>query len=75
MATNLNQYLGGTERLLLKLVLSFVRAFVGAFVVLVPGILSAPDFNTAKAAAIAAVVGAFTAAVRALQAAIGQLGS
>lgn len=74
MANRLSSYLGGTEALLLKLVLSFVRAFVGAFIVLVPGILAAPDFNTAKALAIAAVIGAFTAALRALQAAIGQLG-
>jgi hypothetical protein len=66
----LNQYLGNAEQLGLKLLLSFVRAFVGALIVLVPGILAAPDFSTEKALAIAALVAAFAAGLRALQAAI-----
>jgi hypothetical protein len=69
----LNEYLGNAERIGLKLVLSFVRAFVAAFIVLVPGILAAPDFNAGKAAAIAALVGALAAAARAVQAGIASL--
>lgn len=51
-----------------KVALSALRAFLGAFVVLAPGIWLAPDLNTAKAAGIAAVVSGITAAVRAVQA-------
>jgi hypothetical protein len=51
-----------------QVVLSFVRAFVGSLIVLVPGILAAPDFSTAKALGIAAVIAAFTAGLRAVQA-------
>ncbi len=46
---------------------SFVRAFLGAFIVGVIGVLNAPDFNTAKALAVAAIVGAVAAALRAVQ--------
>lgn len=46
---------------------SFVRAFLGAFIVSVLGILDAPDLHTLKAAAFAALTGALAAGVRALQ--------
>lgn len=46
---------------------SFVRAFVGAFLVAVLGVLNAPDLQTAKALLVAAIVGAVTAGIRALQ--------
>ena len=50
-----------------KIGLSFVRAFAASFIVLVPGILAAPSFSAAKALAIAAVIGAVTAGIRAIQ--------
>lgn len=50
-----------------KVAFSFGRAFVGSFVVLVPGILAAPNFTAGKAAAVAAVIAALTAGVRAVQ--------
>lgn len=46
---------------------SFVRAFLGTFIAMIGGVLAAPDFGTAKSLGIAAVVGAFTAAFRALE--------
>ena len=46
---------------------SFARAFLGTFLVLVQGVLNAPDLNAAKAAAVAAVAGAITAGLKALQ--------
>lgn len=73
MATNVSQYLGTAEQLLLKLALSFVRAFVAALVVGLAGLAAVPDLNAAKALVVAAVVGAFTAGLRAVQAAIGQV--
>ena len=51
-----------------KVGLSALRAFLGAFAALAPGIWMAPDFNAAKAAGIAAVVAGLTAAFRAVQA-------
>lgn len=51
-----------------KFVDSFLRAFLGAFFTLVYGILSAPDYHFQKAVLVAAVVGAVTAGVRAVQA-------
>lgn len=46
---------------------SFARAFVGALLVGGLGVLNAPDFETAKALAVAAIVGAVTAGLRAIQ--------
>ncbi len=46
------------------------RAFVGAVLVLAPGVLAAPDLSTQKALAVAAVVAGGTAAVRVVQHAI-----
>jgi hypothetical protein len=51
-----------------KVALSFGRAFLGAFVVLAPGIWLAPDLNAGKAAAVAAVVAGVAAGLRAAQA-------
>lgn len=51
-----------------KVGLSFVRAFLGAFIILAPGIWLAPDLNAAKAAGVAAILAGLTAGVRALQA-------
>lgn len=51
-----------------SLVDSFARAFLGAFLVLLPGMLNAPNLDEARALAVAAIVGAVTAGVRALQA-------
>lgn len=50
-----------------KVLFSFVRAFLGAFLVLVPGVLAAPNWTAGKAALVAAVVASATAGVRALQ--------
>ncbi len=50
-----------------KVAFSFIRAFIGAFLVLVPGILAAPNWTAGKSAVVAAVIGALTAAVRAVQ--------
>jgi len=44
-----------------------LRAFLATFLPLVTGVLSAPDLNTARAAGVAALVAAVTAAIRALQ--------
>lgn len=46
---------------------AFLRAFVGALVVTLPGALDAPDLSTGKSLATAALIGAFTAALRAVQ--------
>jgi hypothetical protein len=43
------------------------QAFVAAFLVLAPGIFTAPNLDDAKAAAIAAVVAGLAAAVSALK--------
>jgi hypothetical protein len=50
-----------------KVALSFGRAFLGAFVVLAPGIWLAPDLNTGKAAAVAALMAGVAAGLRAVQ--------
>lgn len=49
---------------------AFTQAALGAFLVSVVGILSAPDASTWKAALTAAVVGALNAGLRALQGAV-----
>jgi hypothetical protein len=46
---------------------SFVRAFLGAFLVLAPGVLDAPNLAEGRALFTAAIVAAVTAGVRALQ--------
>jgi hypothetical protein len=46
---------------------SFARAFLGSLLVLLPGVLSAPDFSTGKGLFVAALIAAVTAGVRALQ--------
>jgi len=46
---------------------SFLRAFLGTLAITLPGVLGAPDMHTGTALATAALIGAFTAALRALQ--------
>jgi len=43
------------------------QAFVGALIVLAPGILQAPNLETAKTLGVAALVGAFAAALSAIK--------
>ena len=50
-----------------RVALSFVRAFVGSLIILLPGILAAPDFSAAKALSISALIAAATAGVKAVQ--------
>lgn len=50
-----------------RVLLSFVKAFAAAFIILVPGILAAPDFAAGKAAAVAALIGALDAAFKGFQ--------
>jgi hypothetical protein len=47
-----------------------VQAFLGAFVVLAPGIWAAPNFSSAKAASIAAITAGVAAAFSAVKNAI-----
>ena len=49
---------------------SFLRAFLGAFLVAITGALNAPDLSTAKSLAVAAITGAIAAGFRALQATV-----
>ena len=49
---------------------SFVRAFLGTFIVLISGLDTSPDLHTLKAVIIAALVGAVAAGIRALQGAL-----
>lgn len=46
---------------------SFARAFIAAFVVAFVGVLDAPELDFSKAAITAVIVGALTAAIRAVQ--------
>lgn len=46
---------------------AFLQAAISAFVVTAPGIFDAPDLKTAGALAVAAVLGALTAGVRAIE--------
>jgi hypothetical protein len=46
---------------------SAIRAFIGAVIIFLPGVLNAPDLSTAKGLATAGIVGAVTAALRAVQ--------
>ncbi|HSE45681.1 MAG TPA: hypothetical protein VLA89_10185, partial [Gemmatimonadales bacterium] len=46
---------------------AFLQAAVAAFLVTAPGIFNAPDLKTAGALAVAALIGALTAGVRAIE--------
>jgi hypothetical protein len=46
---------------------AFIQAAVAAFVVAAPGVFDAPDLKTAGAIAVAALIGALTAGIRALE--------
>jgi hypothetical protein len=46
---------------------SFLRAFLGSLVIMLPGALDAPNLHTGTGLATAALIGAFTAGIRALQ--------
>lgn len=46
---------------------AFLQAAVAAFVVAAPGVFDAPDLKTAGAIAVAALIGALTAGVRAIE--------
>lgn len=46
---------------------SAARAFLGSLLVLLPGVLDAPNLSESKALLIAAIIAAVTSAVRALQ--------
>lgn len=50
-----------------KIVLSFLRAFVASLVITVPGVLASPNFDTAKALGISALIGGVAAGIRAIQ--------
>jgi hypothetical protein len=46
---------------------SFARAFIGALVISLPGVLNAPDLSTGRSLGLASIIGAATAGIRALQ--------
>jgi hypothetical protein len=46
---------------------AFITAFIASLIVTLPGLVHAPDLNTAKSLAVAALMGALTTAVRAVQ--------
>jgi hypothetical protein len=46
---------------------TFVQGFLGALLVLAPGILQAPNMETAKSLGIAALVGAIAAGISAVK--------
>ncbi len=50
-----------------RVVYSFARAFLATFIVTVPGILASPNLDVGRAAVTAAIIGALTAAFRAIQ--------
>jgi len=60
-----------TKEFLVKVALSFARAFVGAFIAGATGLLTVPDWTAGKAALVALIVAALTAGVRAVQALVG----
>ena len=47
---------------------SFARAFLGSFIASVAAINAVPDLSTVKSLAVAAIIGAITAGIRAVQA-------
>lgn len=52
---------------------SFLRAFGASLLVLIPGLLSAPNFSTTVALSIAALIASLTAGLKAVQVFIPQL--
>lgn len=50
-----------------RVALSFLRAFAVSLLVFATGFLQAPNWNDARAAWVAALIGALTAGVRAIQ--------
>lgn len=50
-----------------KIADSFLRAFAGTTLVMLLGVLAAPDLATAKALLVALIIGATTAGIRAVQ--------
>jgi hypothetical protein len=54
------------KKFLIEVVRVFAFAFVGAFVPLVTGIINSPNWEAGKAAAVAAVFAALSAAVKAV---------
>lgn len=60
-------YVPGQYRVYAAWVDAFLQAGVAAFLVAAPGIFDAPNLSTAGAVAMAALVGALTAGVRALE--------
>lgn len=52
---------------------AFLRDFVAALIILVPGVLAAPDFNEAYALAVAAILASLSAGIRGIQAYAPQL--
>ena len=50
-----------------RIIWTFVQAFLGTLIVLAPGILQAPNIETAKTLGISALVGAFAAAISAVK--------
>lgn len=53
--------------MLVRVLLSFVKAFVASFAILVPGVLAAPDLTAGRAALVAALIGALDAGLKAVQ--------
>jgi hypothetical protein len=47
---------------------AFLRAFAGALIILLPGVLAAPDLNAARALGVAAFLASLVAGIRAIQA-------
>lgn len=50
-----------------KVALSFIRAFLGSVIVFLVGLATAPEWSFSKTAAVAALVAAVTAGLRAVQ--------
>ncbi len=67
MIIKLNDWLGGSV-FFKKVVLSFVRAFVGVFIAGVGGVFALPNWSASKAALVALSAAALTAGFRAVQA-------
>lgn len=59
--------MGFTKDDLKRVLWTAIQAFIGAVLVLAPGVLSAPDLKTAKALGVAALVAGLAAAISALK--------
>jgi len=59
--------LGLNEIDIRRIVWTFVQGFVGALLVLAPGVLQAPNMETVKALGISALVGAIAAGISAVK--------